>query len=507
MLEFEDVIINKSTIITNSMVITCNHCQKEFNDIENKSGSITDHMKECYPDVEIPSSYKRRSYIKLNGTLWHLQYFTLKEKINKETIKCPCCSWESVDIENKSGSFTKHIKDEHYPSIEDFLLIYKDYEKFFNTHKITKERVNYLNKDGNSVTCQICGEKMKFINNRHLKKHNITVNEYKIKFPNHSNISNNSFKIFKNNLQIANENQTPTWTSKGESEVFDYLIELGLSPEKSKNRKLLIGKEIDIIVQDSKIGIEYNGLYFHTEKMGKNSTYHLNKTISCSNIGYKLYHIFEDEWVLKNNIVKSKLRQIFNKQTTNSIGARKLVIKKIPSDIKSKFLEENHIQGNDKSNISYGGYYKDELIGVITFNGNRNMTKTIDKQFELTRFSIKSNYNSPGLCSKFLKHFISEYKPSSIISFADRRWTPDGNNNLYTKTGFKLVKILPPNYSYYNSKKDRYKRKHKFGFGKNNLKIKYPHLDFTKSEKELTEQLGYERIWDCGLFKYEMLIS
>jgi hypothetical protein len=30
-------------------------------------------------------------------------------------------------------------------------------------------------------------------------------------------------------------------------------------------------------------------------------------------------------------------------------------------------------------------------------------------------------------------------------------------------------------------------------------------LDFTKSEKELTTELGFERIWDCGLIKYELI--
>tara|TARA_R110000868_G_scaffold147811_1_gene369428 strand:+ start:90 stop:422 length:333 start_codon:yes stop_codon:yes gene_type:complete len=109
------------------------------------------------------------------------------------------------------------------------------------------------------------------------------------------------------------------------------------------------------------------------------------------------------------------------------------------------------------------------------------------------------------LAGKLIKRFINDYNPKNIISFGDRRWVMDGDNNMYTKLGFKLVKIYPPDYKYYNSKIARNKRLHKFGFGKSSLKKKYPELHFSKTERELTLELGYDRIWDCGLFKYELI--
>jgi hypothetical protein len=30
-------------------------------------------------------------------------------------------------------------------------------------------------------------------------------------------------------------------------------------------------------------------------------------------------------------------------------------------------------------------------------------------------------------------------------------------------------------------------------------------MDFNKTEKELTTELGFDRVWDCGLFKYELI--
>jgi len=107
--------------------------------------------------------------------------------------------------------------------------------------------------------------------------------------------------------------------------------------------------------------------------------------------------------------------------------------------------------------------------------------------------------------NKLLKYFIKNYSPNKIISFGDIRWVLDGNDNVYTKSGFKLTKTLPPDYSYHNSKISRYDRLHKFSFGKNSIKKKYPHIfDPAKTEWEMMQELGFDRIWDCGKFKYEL---
>ena len=44
-----------------------------------------------------------------------------------------------------------------------------------------------------------------------------------------------------------------------------------------------------------------------TLKYGKDKNYHLNKTLKCSEQGIQLYHIFEDEYVNKKEIVLNKL--------------------------------------------------------------------------------------------------------------------------------------------------------------------------------------------------------
>lgn len=160
-------------------------------------------------------------------------------------------------------------------------------------------------------------------------------------------------------------------------------------------------------------------------------------------------------------------------------------------------MNENHIQGFVSSTVYLGAFYDNILIAVMLFkNGNIK-----NKGWELTRFATNIKYRCVGLGGKLFNYFIKTYSPSSVISFADRRWTVDMNNNLYTKLNFKIEKIGRPDYRYYNEKVDRYTRYHKMSFNKQTLSKKYGY-PLTMTELEMARDLGYDRIWDCGLIKY-----
>jgi len=498
-----------STSETKELVAQCVKTNIIIKDPNNLSGKLTKHIIELYGDVWIPSNtYQRKKYEYINGKKWFEEYFKIKEVDKSINRTCKLCEWTTTDTSNKTGCFENHLVNSHNLPLNNYLSKFPEDIIYHPTHSKKLELTKFLSINSNFVTCNLCGEKMKSISNTHLKsKHNITTLEYKLKYPNNKIVSTSVSKKLSDLVKITNINMTPTWTSKGETEIKEFIESLGFVTNKGKNRKILDGKEIDLIIEGTNICIEYNGLYYHTESMGKNSSYHLNKTIDCNQIGYKLFHVFEDEWKTNEELVKRKLKHLLNVNDGIGIGGRNVKIQSITSEDKSFFLKNNHIQGSDKSNISYGAYYNDELVGVMTFNNKRNMTKTANGEFELSRFATKQNYVISGLASKILKRFVKDYSPTSIVSFADRRWTIDGDNNLYTNLGFTLVSITKPTYYYYNSKVSRYKRFHKFGFGKNNLKKRFPELDYTKTEKSLTTELGYDRIWDCGLFKYQLFIN
>lgn len=259
-----------------------------------------------------------------------------------------------------------------------------------------------------------------------------------------------------------------------------------------------INNKENILIPSTKLGIEYDGLKWHTEWFGKKDhMYHLNKTLKCNEKGYGLIHIFEDEYENKKELVLSKIKHILKVEDNEiKVGARKCTIKEITKSISDVFLEKYHIQGKVSASIYYGAYYNDALIGVMTFK-----KETKNGFWELSRYATDYHYICQGLGGKLFKHFIKEKNPVEVKSFADRRWTISSENNLYTKLGFILEKALRPDYKYYNEDVDKFQRFHKFGFRKQILHKRY-NLPLTMTETQMVKELGYDRIWDCGLFKY-----
>ena len=286
---------------------------------------------------------------------------------------------------------------------------------------------------------------------------------------------------------------------KSEDEILNFIKEHINDKEIiTRDRKILDGKEIDICIPDYKIGIEYNGLIWHSEKFGKDKNYHLDKLNKCNEKRIRLIQIFEDEYVYHKEIVLSKIAHILHFNLYNKkIAGRKCYIKEISKSEAKGFLEENHIQGYSPSTVYLGAFYEAELIAVMTF---KKLLKC-KENWELNRFASKINYLCQGVAGKIFKYFIRKYNPSTIKSFADRRWTSDIGDTLYTKLGFEFDSYVKPTYYYIINKADKYKRFHKFNFRKSILSKKYG-LPMDMTENEMAEKLGIYKIWDCGLIKY-----
>lgn len=470
----------------------------ETNDWENKAGILTNYISKTY-GVEIPSLYDRRMYYMRTGNYWWEQWFDIVLVEDKPVKKCAYCDWETIDVENKSGAYEQHLLSVHGITVKTHLDSHSDDLEYFSKYKSKIIHESKLNNTKNYIVCPYCHNKYEKLTEAHLRScANTTMNEFRKQYPDYKVLSDNmkeqTMSANKLSNLVVSKNR---FISKYEREIQDFLLENNINFE--TNRQLLIGKEIDILIPDKHIGIEFDGLKFHTEFFGKKSHgYHLDKTVRCNEQGYGLIHIFEDEYVNNKEIVFSKIKHTLGLDShLPKVGGRNCLIRKIYKSDTEKFLNKYHIQGFASSTLYYGAFYKERLVCVMCFK-HGNM-KTSD--WELNRFASSDEYQYQGVASKMLKTFIREINPDKVISFADRRWTIDVNNNLYTKLGFAIDTIGRPDYRYYNEKVNRYKRIHKSSFMKSKLIKKYG-FDKNMTEWEMARELGYDRIWDCGLIKY-----
>ena len=284
-----------------------------------------------------------------------------------------------------------------------------------------------------------------------------------------------------------------TLSSFGENEIYNYIHDVLLKTDIVKRDKTILSpQELDMYIPSHNLAIEYNGLRWHSEKFGKDKNYHINKTIECSKKGIKLIHIFEDEYNDKKEIVLNKIKHLLKCNHSPKINGRKCNISEITYDESKEFLNKNHIQGSQKATVYLGAKYNNELVGVMTFVKNK------DNEWELNRFASNIKYICQGVGGILFSFFIKNYNPTTIKSFADRRWTINESDNLYTKLGFILKETLKPDYKYVIN---GYRRIHKFNFRKQILHKKYG-FDLSMTEAEMAKKLKAYKIWDCGLFKY-----
>lgn len=296
-------------------------------------------------------------------------------------------------------------------------------------------------------------------------------------------------RLFRYGIQLCTTcHPAETSRSKEENALFSYIVSLvGENNVVKSDRRTVFGHEIDIYVPSAKLGIEFDGLYWHNE-LKKPDVYHLRKTEDCAVYGIRLLHVFEDEWNYKMDIVKSRISSLLGKNTV--IYARECTIREVDDSVSRKFLEENHIQGYCGSTWRLGLYKNGSLCAIMTFGPGR-----FGDGIELLRFCNRKYITVTGGASKLFSHFMKSHPEiTRITSYADRRWS--GNGAFYTKLGFTLDGITRPSYFYIINNK-RYNR---MKFTKKCL-VKAG-FDPNMSEHEIMLSRKIYRIYDCGNYRY-----
>ena len=301
---------------------------------------------------------------------------------------------------------------------------------------------------------------------------------------------NNNFETERKNAQdIFCPNCTKQLFSLKEKEVLDWLKSIYSGEIIENDRTILNGKELDIYIPEKKLAIEFNGDYWHSTKI-KDKYYHQEKSLVCRNLGIRLIHIFEYEWINKRTICESIIKSalgIYDK----IVYARQCAIEKINSCNYRNFLDENHLQGSINSSIRYGLYNRNELVSVIGFGKSRFKSGEI----ELHRFCCKLNYHIPGAFSKLIKHS----RLNDFITYVDlAHFSGEG----YKELGFKEISVTEPNYKWVKGNTTL----NRFATQKHKLSILLENYDENLTEAKNMTLNGYNQIFDSGNIKLKHII-
>lgn len=260
-------------------------------------------------------------------------------------------------------------------------------------------------------------------------------------------------------------------------------------------RNILSHTEIDLYFDKQKLGIEYNGIYWHSTKF-KDKAYHQNKSLEAEKHGIRLIHIFEYEWIdpVKQDKIIKYLNDILFKDRVQTVYGRNTGIKEISNIDAIRFCNKYHLQNGINAQINIGCFHSEELIGVLTFGKPRFNS---EYEWELIRLAYKNGIKVTGGTQKMFKYFVKAYNPKSIISYCNMaKFT----GKIYEALDFKLDKITEPGYvwststgevlSRYQAQKSRLIADKEYQYGSG------------ITEDEIMGSMGFYKIYDCGNYRF-----
>ena len=110
---------------------------------------------------------------------------------------------------------------------------------------------------------------------------------------------------------------------------------------------------------------------------------------------------------------------------------------------------------------------------------------------ELVRFCSQLNVRAVGAAEKLLAY----YRPASMVSDADRRWS---RGKLYNALGLRLDHVSKPDYWYWNRKKGVYIPESRVKYQKHKLPGLLPDFNPELSESENMKRAGFTKMYGCG---------
>ena len=277
--------------------------------------------------------------------------------------------------------------------------------------------------------------------------------------------------------------------SKPHREIEDYLKSLRISFT-SNDRTVIPPLEVDIYVPERKLGVEFNGQYWHSlgaDAMPWQKRKHLDKWKLCHEAGIGLLQIDEHEWrdPLTREMWKSLLSSKLGMNA--KIPARSTSFRPILPAMARDFLAKNHLQGAMCGiRWAFGLFYGEDLVAAITFCFHQN-----HGFLNMTRLAFRRHTTVVGGASKLFFNSLRFLPNLDIVTFSDNRYS-DGN--VYLTLGFENDKQLRVSYRWLFAKSIWNKRSMRHS----RLKRKLPNYDPNLTEAQNLYNAGGRKLYDAG---------
>lgn len=292
--------------------------------------------------------------------------------------------------------------------------------------------------------------------------------------------------------------------SRGEQAVADWIRSLGVTIEQ-RNRRLIKPQELDIIVHDRKLAIEYNGVYWHSAPIADRRdplvrNYHATKSQRTLAAGYRLLTVWETDWYARPDTVKHWLQHQLG-LSPKLCGARQCDFEPVANKEAQAFYTRYHLQGACSSGKHFGLYRADTLVAMMTLSRSASDRKsgTAPGAYWLTRFALAGSI--PGAATRLFKASVAAIGATEVVTYSDHTYA---SGNIYASLGFTSVAQLKPDYQVYHP---FYGIRHKSFWQRKSIPDRirelgsdtaYDPASDPRTEFDMEEALGCRHVWDAG---------
>lgn len=302
--------------------------------------------------------------------------------------------------------------------------------------------------------------------------------------------------------------------SKPETEIIDLITSLGLQVVHG-DRSVIKPLEIDILVPEAKLAIEFNGNYWHSDQQ-KPKSYHFDKTKAANEAGYRMIHVWEGDWDTRKDQIKRIIINACGKTNEKPLNARDCKVEEIEMKVINEFLDEHHIQGRvHQAKIKLGLVHKTEgLVAVMTFGKGTNIRGTArlnaeatsEVPWNLTRYAAKHSVR--GGASKLFKAAVTRYELTFVESYSMNDYFTGG---MYEQLGFDRTTAYGADYRVFHPKtgirfKYHWQRRNipnvLRDIGREDIVFNPDKSIDPRTEYEIEDLAGALRLWDSGKTKW-----
>jgi len=250
-------------------------------------------------------------------------------------------------------------------------------------------------------------------------------------------------------------------------------------PDAVAHHRMQGGKEIDIWIPSIGCGVEYNGLYYHSNAMGKTAEYHREKSRTANRQGKGIFHLFPEEATDVDRITRMLI--LLGKSKEDGPNPYKvspnmtLNIRVIMSAVANQFHSLwNFNTLKDQMIDTHFGIYEDtELIGVIS--GNNRYKSICKMSFSKAFFDFASLLKVVNSVSNANYCFVVDFRNPLEYGLID----PSFSKSLEIGT------VLPPTAYPLNDRYDLIDRR------------LYSVADMLLAPDKFCDE-EVARTWDCG---------